>query len=57
MTKHCNSKLPLHESKVQVNEVMCLLHRFLPGSGVQNYPEYGLNITKHKEDRQLLGDT
>ena len=57
MTKHCNSKLPLHESKVQVNEVMCLLHRFLPGSGVQNHPEYGLNIRKHKEDRQLFRDT
>ena len=57
MTKHCKSKLPLHKSKVQVSEVMCLLHRFLPGSGVQNHLEYGLNITKHKENRQLFRDT
>ena len=36
------------------NAVVGLLNKFLSGSGVKIHPEYSLNITKHKEDRQLL---
>ena len=48
----------LHESKMTTtymyNAVVGLLNKFLSGSGVKIHPEYSLNITKHKEDRQLL---
>ena len=32
------------------NAVVGLLNKFLPGSGVQNRPEYGLKKTKHKQE-------